>query len=203
MNTHLETESAEFRLLQSGIYLGSGFYEMAETLRSQFERAVLDPQGRNGGMTPLSYAYFENGYQFLTASAERLFTKDVVDGLIDRLRRWGNVVLGVSHVSTPQVRVYFNQCSRNLLRDNVSAPWHFILSITLNHRQQSPARIKILKERIPRNTKDEFSVDMIVNSALDFNQLLVHSTRDPYSVGAVKTSMNPLEGTVLLDGYLW
>jgi hypothetical protein len=201
MSQHLKMEGAECTLIEGGIYVSSGFYSKAETLRGEFDKAILGQNGQHGGITPLAYAYSENAYQFLTAGAERCFSEAVVADVIGALERWGNAVLGTSHVSTPQVRVYVRGCSRKLYRDNVAAAWHFVLSLTANHIRVKRCKISILRESIPG--KGSLSIDKIVNSAPVFNQLLVHSTREPYSVEGAHTSMNPLEGTVLLDGYMW
>src|SRR5207253_538718 len=100
--------------------------------RDEFDKAILGQNGQHGGITPLTYAYSEDAYQFLTASAERCFSEDVVADIIGTLEQWGNAALGTTHVSTPQVRVYVRGCSRKLYRDNVAAPWHFMLSLTSN-----------------------------------------------------------------------
>src|SRR5882724_5769147 len=133
MNTHPKMGVAEFQLVESGIYVASGFYSKAEALRSEFDKAILSQNGQYGGVTPLAYAYDEKAYRFLTAGAERCFSEDIVADLIETLKRWGSNVFGTSQVSMPQVRVYVNGCSRKLFRDNVHAPWHFILSLTSNH----------------------------------------------------------------------
>lgn len=198
MNTDMKFESES---IESGIYLGSGFYSGAQTLRNQFDKAILGQNGEHGGLTPLAYAYYENAYRFLTAGAERCFSDDIVADLIETLTRWGSNVLGTSQVSMPQVRVYVKGCSRKLFRDDVCAPWHFILSLTSNHSRQRRCRIKILREVLPE--KGRVTITKIVSSVPAFNQLLAHSTREPYSVEGTSTSMNPLEGTVFLDGYMW
>lgn len=201
MSEHLKTERTDVRLIESGIYVGSGFYSKAEALRSEFDKAILGEHRQYGGLTPLAYAYYKDAYQFLTAGAERCFSENAVADLIETLQQWSKDVLATSHVSTPQVRVFVRGCSRKLFRDDVTAPWHFILSLTANHRWRKGGRIRILRESIPG--KAELSINKIVSSVPVFNQLLVHSTHKPYSIEGVQTSVDPLEGTVLLDGYMW
>jgi len=201
MSQHPKMEGAECTLIEREIYVSSGFYSKAELLRREFNEAVLGQNGQQGGITPLAYAYTENVYQFLTAGAERCFSEVTVADVIGTLEQWGKAVLGISHVSTPQVRVYVRGCLRKLYRDDVTASWHFILSLTSNHIRAKRSNISILRDSIPG--KGSLSIDKIVSSAPIFNQLLVHSTRQPYSVEGAYTSMNPLEGTVLLDGYMW
>lgn len=200
MSEHLKIEGAEFRLIESRIYVGSDFYSKAQTLRSEFDKAMLGEHGQYGGMTPLTYAYYKDAYQFLTAGAERCFSEEVLADLVETLEQWARNVLGASHVSTPQVRVYIRGCSRQLFRDEVTAPWHFMLSLTANDSSRRSGRIRILPEK---DSLSKISINKVVTSVPVFNQLLVHSTHDSYSIEGVETSVNPLEGTVLLDGYMW
>jgi hypothetical protein len=200
MIEHLKIEPAEFRLMEPGIYVDNDFYSKAEILRAEFEKAILDESKRSTGMTPLGYAYHNDTYQFLTASAERCFSKEAVSDLIETLQQWGNNVIGTSHVSTPQVRVYIRGCSRELIRDDVATPWHFILSLTPNRHPDKGCQIKLLRENVQENSP---RFHRVLSSFPVFNQLLVHSTREPYSIERIRTSMNPLKGMVFLDGYMW
>ena len=78
-----------------------------------------------------------------------------------------------------------------------------MLSICRN-RKSSAGHIKLLA---PDSSKDGIQrsvrVGRITNIRLDFNQLLVHSTGASYSIESPKNSMNPLDGVVFLDGYMW
>lgn len=196
-----QLERPEFRWIQSGIYVENGFYSKAEILRAELEKAMLGEHGRNACMTPLSYVYYRDAYQFLTAGAERCFSEEVVADLIETLQQWADNVLGASHVSTPQVRVYIRGCSRKLLRDDVTMPWHFLLSLTSHQSSRKSSQIRILRENTQGN--GSFRFRRVLSSFPVFNQLLVHSAREPYSVDGMQTSMNPLEGMVFLDGYMW
>ncbi|HEY2913387.1 MAG TPA: hypothetical protein VGK21_08515 [Candidatus Angelobacter sp.] len=201
MIEHPEIERPESRLMESGIYVENGFYSKAEILRAEFEKALLGEGKLNAGMTPLGYAYHKDTYQFLTASAERCFSEEAISELIETLQQWGNNVVGASHVSTPQVRVYIRGCSRKLIRDDVTTPWHFLLSLTPNTHPDKSCQIKILRENVPGNSSSR--LHRVLSSFPVFNQLLVHSTRELYSIEGVQTSMNPLKGMVFLDGYMW
>jgi hypothetical protein len=199
MNNHLKMDRPECALVESGIYMASGFYAKADTLRKEFDQAILGQRGEHC-LTPLAYAYCENAYQFLTASAERCFCEEAVAEVIEALERWGHDVLGTSHVSTPQIRVYVRGCSRRLLRDDVAAPWHCMLFLTTDEDHKR-CRVKVLREGVPET--GTLHIGRIVSSVPVFNQLLVHSTHEPYCVDGTPRSMNPLQGLVFLDGYLW
>jgi hypothetical protein len=194
-----QSKSAQFN---QTFYLESDFYRMAPALREQFEEQVLIVPEANGGMTPLVYAVSQDRLQFLTATAEHIFTGERLEDLIDRLGAWAGDVLGVSHVSTPQVRVYINGCGRELLQDAVSTQWHYMLSLTRSLPRRKTGWVKVVTSSISQ-AADDYSVDQIVSLQLEFNQLLVHKTTHPYGVDVLKTSMNPLDGVVFLDGYIW
>jgi hypothetical protein len=43
----------------------------------------------------------------------------------------------------------------------------------------------------------------LMSAKLEFNDLLVHDVSQPYGIEVGKASMDPGEGAVFLDGYLW
>lgn len=180
------------------------FFDVAADLREQFEKKMLSSIEENDGITPLAYVFCKDKYQFLTASGERIFTTELLERLIDRLRTWANRELGVAHVhlSTPQLRVYVAGCSRILLRDDVNASWHYALSLTRNSRGNAGS-ISLLKEPTPPEIASAFHIESLITSELEFNLLFVHSANDLYSIESTKKSVGLLTGTVFLDGYLW
>ena len=184
-------------------YLLPNFFQTADILWSQFEKQVLDSVEFNDGLTPLLYAFCEGTYQFLTASGERIFSRDALDQVTNALRTWAKEELDASYVSTPQVRVYVDGCRRELLSDSIDTRWHYLLSLTRNgSKDASP--IKLVAESVRARQGDgAFSVNSVVSLQLQFNQVLVHDARSPYAIGPTKTAINPLKGSVFLDGYLW
>ncbi|MGB2603430.1 MAG: hypothetical protein WBC78_07540 [Candidatus Sulfotelmatobacter sp.] len=185
------------------IYLESDFYVKADTLRDQFEAQILGAADQNGGITSFSHAFCRDAFQFLTASAQSIFSADILDDVIGKLGSWATETLGTTSMSTPQTRLYIQGCSRGLLQDGIGEKWHYMLSICRN-RKSSAGHIKLLA---PDSSKDGIQrsvrVGRITNIRLDFNQLLVHSTGASYSIESPKNSMNPLDGVVFLDGYMW
>ena len=47
------------------------------------------------------------------------------------------------------------------------------------------------------------TLQRVIRFQLEFNQLLVTNSQCPYSVETGPLSMNPLEGYLFLDGYIW
>jgi hypothetical protein len=186
--------SAEFLLERD-------FYARADALWAEFEKQLSGSLDANDGMTPLMYAFGRDAYQFLSGSAERLFSHGLLQGLIERLEQWGREALDAGHVSTPHARVYINGCRRELIRDSVHAPWHYMLSLS-THRSPKTGRIRLLADN-PEEPGRTMSLERVLNLQMKFNELLVHNTAQAYAVEIVKGSMNPLEGAIFLDGYLW
>jgi hypothetical protein len=201
MNQTLQQHADPSRRMS--FYLEDVFYDGAEVLRSQFEDQLSTRCAQNVGITPFMYASCENAYQFLTASADRIFTPDILADLIAKVRDWAARAVGTCHVSTPQARVYILGCSRSLLRDDVAAPWHYVLSLTRASHAKHVAQVKVLSESPVERASAEVRVEQLVCSQLTFNQLLVHRASDRYSVEPTRTSTNPVDGAVFLDGYLW
>lgn len=193
--------SGQAKVEAASFLLESSFFARADLLRAEFERQMSGPLEENDGLTPFTYAFARGAYQFLSACAEHLFSEGLLQPLISRLQAWSKESLGLSHVSTPHARVYINGCSRELLSDTVSAPWHYMLSLGV-HRTGKTGCIKLVTGNA--ETQDRtMAVDRVYNMQLEFNQLLAHSTANAYAVEPVKSSMNPAEGVLLLDGYLW
>jgi hypothetical protein len=180
------------------------FSAQASALRLQFEERLSLSAHDNAGITPLTYVFSENRYCFLTASAEQIFTTEVLQDFIERLHTWGHDQFGSEHVSTPQVRVYINGCGREVLQDNVMLGWHYTLSLTHGDRPAAVAQIRVLVTNKAEDRGSHFGVCEFVSLQLPFNHLLVHETQNSYGVELLKSSsMNPLKGSVFLDGYLW
>jgi len=180
------------------------FFELADTFRKQFEDRILNSDQEDAGVTPLQYAFSRDRYQFLTISAARVFTPDLLESFNDRLRLWGNQLLEASHVhsSTPQLRVFHTGSHRNLLKDEVNAVWHFGLSLT-RRNGRGKGRIRVMENTFPEDRGNRLAMHDFTSVELEFNRLFVHSTLHPYSIEPAPGSATILDATVLLDGYLW
>lgn len=180
------------------------FFELAGAFRKQFEDKILNAAQAEGGVTPLQYAFSKDQYQFLTISAARVFTPDLLESFNDRLRLWGNQLLRASHVhvSTPQLRVFQTGFNRNLLKDDVNAVWHFGLSLT-QRNGRGKGRIRVLESILSEDRVARLAMHDFTTIELEFNRLFVHSTLHPYSIEPASGSATILDATVLLDGYLW
>ena len=180
------------------------FFELAGEFRKQFEDKILNSAKEEAGVTPLQYAFSKDQYQFLTISAARLFTPNLLESFNDRLRLWGNELLEASHVhvSTPQLRVFPTGSSRNLLKDEVNAVWHFGLSLT-SRDGRGKGRVRVLENVFQDDRGSRLAMHDFTGVELEFNRLFVHSTLNPYSIEPASGSSTVLDATVLLDGYLW
>jgi hypothetical protein len=175
------------------------FSSQANILRRQFE-AELNAQA--GGMSCFTYAFCRSTYAFLTANAEQLFARAELDALLDEIAEWGAQALGTSYVSTPQVRVYIDGCSRTFARDEVDARWHYLLWLTrFPVETKARGRIRLITD----NGAGLYSVMVHRTADLEpkYNDLVVHDTMCTYSVEPSHLSMDPSEALVFLDGYLW
>jgi len=184
---------------QLPFYAEAGFYDQANALRVEFEEKLAASIQANAGITPLTYVFSENQCQLLTASSEQVFTRAILDDLIDRIGAWATATLGTFHVSTPQVRVYINGCKRELVRDSIHARWHYLLSLTREWPRASWVKVLAGAGHDDRR----FDVAPLIKSKLVFNQLVVHDAGDAYGIDFSSRVMNPARGIVFLDGYLW
>jgi hypothetical protein len=186
----------------SGFFIESNFYPAAPLLRERFERQLHLVTEAEAGITDFKYTFSVGAYQFLTAAVDNFLSGDELHGFIDSLRAWAAGILGTSHVSTPQARMFLAGCERKTLKDEVAASWHYIFSLT---RERSPARNSIVTvvSNGPRQAQLKSRINEMFALQLPFNQLLVHRTDDPYRIDFRGRSMDPREGLLLLDGYFW
>ncbi len=174
--------------------LEAEFFERADTLWEQFER-TLSAKDEIGGL--LRQVSSPGTYTFLLATADQVFTRDLVLAFLNRLRAWGKEKLGARHASTPQIHVYASGCRRELVPDATRARWHYLYSLT---RSEPPA-VRFLGE--DEKTRFGIALGRISCLQLPFNQLVAHETHLAYALNGPKREKKPLEGTILLHGYLW
>jgi hypothetical protein len=187
-------------LIERGFHCESNFYEMADKMRVQFDEEVRDAAQRNLGMTGFSYAFCDESFEFLTASAERMFSSDILQSLIEKIRCWAEPALKTTYVSMPQTRVYIRGCHRSLVRDDIHSPWRYCLSLSHNQGKHTAGFMTIERSHSPGGGS---SPEAAVTATLEFNQFVVHQTSSAYSIETRCKSMNPLDAAVYLDGYLW
>lgn len=178
------------------------FYEKAEVIRSQFEKQVTSTIPWEAD-NPLVYTFAERAYQFLSANVDNIFTRDSLLDFMDRLRAWSRQTLGVTHASSPRLRVYVKGCWRALLRDDASTQWHYLYCLTRNGSDRT-GRLKLLSSSFSKTARNyALSAGRVINHEFRFNQLLLHDSAKAYAIDSVRSSMNPIDGLVVLDGHLW
>lgn len=173
--------------------LESEFFDGAGELRQQLERALAI----GNGCGALGEVALDGAYRFLMATADRVFAHDLVLRFLARLRKWSKEALGTTHVSTPQIHVYLNGCRRELAPDRAPAQWHYLYSLT----RGDSASIRLLSEDTPKWLP--MIAGRVAKAELNFNQLLVHDTHQAYAVDGPRVAIKPLEGAILLHGYMW
>jgi hypothetical protein len=178
----------------------SGFYKEADALRTELDQQILSVQ-HAGTRSPFVHLFAANEYQCITASADRIFERDVLLRLMTRIRQWAEATLGARHATTPRLTIYMDGCWRRVLQDEVRANWHYILCLT-SQGKQGAGHVKIGAET-SSNPRSKFNGDDLKRVRLIFNQVLVHETRWPWGIDDVKPAREPIEAMVLLDGYLW
>lgn len=177
------------------------FSSQADLLRQQFETRLYG-KGKGGGISCLSYAFSSGAYGFLTANAEQLFGRAELDALLDEIAQWGMRVVGTSYVSTPQVRVYIDGCSRSFARDEVDASWHYVIWLTrFPVGTKARGRVRLITGSGPGLYS--LTVHRTVDLEPKYNDLIVHDTMCNYSIETRHLSMEPAEAVIFLDGYLW
>ena len=178
------------------------FYSNADAFWLQTEEALLSVSESDNGITPFTYAFVPGIYQFLTVGGGEIFTPDLLQDFIDKLSSLAREKLNLHHVSTPQLRLHIKGCSRTLSRDDIEAGWHYIFCLTPTARRRS-MQVRVAGQAIKDGKAPLLTLQRVTRFQLEFNQLLVTNVEYPYSIETESSSMNPLEGLMFLDGYIW
>jgi hypothetical protein len=181
--------------ITTSFYGEAPFYDRADEACASIA-AHLPPV--EGG--PFATRAHADAYRFLGAPAEHLFTRDLLAHFIRALSAWSKDILGTLHVSTPQVRLYTQPCWRAVVRDDVHAEWHYMLSLT----RGSTAKVIVLAEELAEDVARgaRFSIGRSAVAPARFNELLVHTTARPYGIDAGRPK-DASDAALFLDGYLW
>lgn len=181
----------------AGRYLETGFFERADDMWEQLGRA-LATDGQNDPAT-LTHVQSATAYDFLMATADRVFSHDLALAFLKRLREWGKEKLDTRHASTPQVHIYHARLHRDLAPDGVRTQWHYLYSLT----RGGAASVRFAGDNGVRKQRFGVSFGRITTFQLTFNQLLAHETCQAYALQGPKRALNPLDGAIVLHGYLW
>jgi hypothetical protein len=197
---NLPQKTGEPSSSRSSLHTEIGFYDKADALRAEFDEKISSSSEKSPGLTPFMYVYSKNQWQFLSAGADQIFSRAILDDVISRLSSWAADRLGTFHVSTPQVRLFVGGCKRELVQDNIKAEWHYLLSLT--PAWPRTGQLKLLRTRGLDSAR--LGISEILKCRLAFNQLVVHPVGEAYGVDSLADDMmDPVSGITLLDGYLW
>jgi len=189
--------TTEAKLKDSIHYLEMDFFDGADGLRTQFEKACA--AGSRNEMGPLSRVEAGKAYSFLTTTAEQVFSHALVFSFLNRLRGWGMEKIGACHTSTPQVHVYAQGCARAMAPDATPASHHYVYSLA----REVPAQIQILATDGSRKNWLGIGVNRLSSVRLGFNSLLVHRADLAYAVQRPREVKSIPGAAVFLHGYIW
>lgn len=177
-------------------FVESEFFDRAEILWEQIGRSVTGGESESSHLRRVGSS---SAYTLLLATADQVFTQDLTLAFLNRIRRWGRETLGARHASTPQVHIYVEGCRRALAPDAPRTRRHYLYSLT----RSETAIVRLLEEDGFQKKWFRISVNRVANFQLRFNQFLVHETHQAYAIEGPQRAALPLEGMILLHGYLW
>lgn len=194
------------------VHLCNDFVELdvADRARRQLEQAI-SPSTRETAATTrpgLTYQYRDDAYRFLTIPGEQVFEGDLLQEILDRLAEWGADRCGTTAVSSPRVRIYANGSWRGLVRDGVSARWHYLLflgpSRDAKRGRRNRGQVTVLTDDgAGPDGRGRRGIGRTITLEPSFNQILTHGAEHAYGIDPPAKSTSPLDGLVILDGYLW
>lgn len=175
------------------------FYARAELLAAEFERHL---SAGNHGAGPFATESSEDAYRFEAAQSAQIYTRGLLTDLLAALHGWAYNAVGALHVSTPRAVAFLRGCRREVLRDDVSRGWHYLLP--LSAAPEPARRLRLMVDDLSEETDGGPTIRLgrLVNVELRFNQLVVHKAGAAYGIEPAREG-RAAEALFFLDGFLW
>lgn len=181
----------------------AGFYPELAALQTAFSRhaeRLGDPQST---VPPLVYSFTPDGPRSLIASPVGGFWDPPVLAFMDHLQAWAGDHLSSLHISTPNLTVFLEGMGRLPSRDLVKGRWHYLYCCSPN--PDTVAVVSVNRAAAESDPKHNAFIDLelVDQVRIGPGDLLVHGAQSEYAIDPLKTSMNPANALVFLNGYLW
>lgn len=178
----------------------------AEALRGGIESHFADPARHDPTRHQVwNYWYVPDLYTYLRTSPEKVIDHALIARFHEALSVYAREVLGLGHVTWPNLSLYVDGCEQHLHNDSANGRLGYVYSLTRDARKTIGGETIVLREGdlFRRNMEQAAAgwglYDLIPPS---FNRLAMFDDRMPHGVRRVEGSMDPLEGRVVLHGHI-
>jgi hypothetical protein len=190
--------------LPKHIYIVSDFFERAEEMREVFADRFRDPTKTHAQRCVWDFWHVRGFFTYIRTDAAKYFGPDIYSAFTARLMCWAKEELGINSFSYPWLSYYIHGCRQEIHQDTPNGPWSFVFSLTPNERRFFGGETLISNLRFTDywRTKAFAGKPIIKRVSPTFNQLVVFDSRFPHGVSLVEGTMEPLEGRLVVHGWL-
>jgi Rps23 Pro-64 3,4-dihydroxylase Tpa1-like proline 4-hydroxylase len=185
-----------------------GFLPQAEALRlrGEIDAHFAEPHKHAPERHQVwNYWYVPQLYTYLRTSPEKVIAAPLVRRFYEALSVFAREVVGLGHVTWPNLSLYVDGCEQQLHNDSANGRLGYVYSLTRDSRKTIGGETILLKEgdgfraNLERAAAGWGLYDLIEPS---FNRLALFDDRMPHGVRRVDGSMDPLEGRFVLHGHI-
>jgi hypothetical protein len=184
------------------------FFAEAEAMRETFEQRFVRGRSDDPRSFVWDYWHVPGQYTYHRTHGDRYFPEELTTSFLDRLRGWGQEVLGCGAVLPPWFSYYVDGCVQELHADVPHGPWAYVFSLTRWEGRGfaggetlllRPEALDFWRGFDPANALE--ADDLAERLPSRFNQLTVFDARIPHGVRMVQGTRDPLDSRVVLHGW--
>jgi len=194
--------SGKLSFIDSSVFVGDLEKYTIERLNHDIDRLLAAPVETAYRESELSYVYIENLLCVLTSDS-MVFAPTTLASFKAEMGKLISLESGRPMSSSPHVRIFVNGSFRAWGKDDVPEGLHYVVVIAKPTGRGS--RLPTIDLELPNN-QNETAVKVsrrVAKIDLVAGRVIVHSTRLQYKVSVENSSVDPHDGLILVDGYIW
>jgi hypothetical protein len=189
------------------------FFPEGQGLREAFDRRMLHTLQTNPVPSERfiwDYWHVPHEFTYHRCLAETFFDEFLYARFRKHLRHWALDALGIGAINGHWLSFYINGCEQRHHHDKGNGEWAWVYSLSHNpprfsggetyvmNRDEWLARHEAVWEEPPADPASE----RYRRIAPNFGRLIVFDSRVPHGVTTVNGTMNPVDGRVVMHGWL-
>jgi 2OG-Fe(II) oxygenase superfamily len=185
----------------------SDFFEAAEDLRRAFDSHFEDHVSCRFERFIWDYWYVPGMFTYLRALPQTIFTEELLQPFLTRLRDFGRERLACRSIYLPTLNCHIEDCWHNLHADADKGPWAFVFSLTdWNARRFRGGETMVLNpdaldywRSSARQRREPVQLFRVICPL--FNQMTIFDAQLVHGVNRVSGTHDPVEGRLTLAGW--
>lgn len=178
----------------------------ADRLRAEVDGHFAEPHKHRPDRHQVwNYWYVPQLYTYLRTSPEKVIAAPLMRRFYETLSIFAREVLGLGHVTWPNLSLYVDGCEQQLHNDSTNGRLGYVYSLTRDARKTIGGETIVLREGdLFRSNLEKAAAGWGLYDLIEpsFNRLALFDDRMPHGVRRVEGSMDPVEGRIVLHGHI-